>query len=87
MNLSDARQLLGLVNGYTVDDVRFAFSRAVKAAHPDAGGTGGDMTKLRDARDLLLGAKKTCVPCKGRGRILGRMGSVMCSRCNGDGTV
>ena len=87
---ADARRLLGLFNGYDEDDVRRAFVAAVTAAHPDAGGQGGDLDMLSQARDTLLllyGVNIACPQCLGRGSIRGRFGNVPCGRCEGAGNV
>jgi hypothetical protein len=67
-----------------------AFRRKVKEDHPDAGGNGGDMALLTEAKDLLVAAlcgKNTCVQCSGRGTIKARLGSVECGKCHGEGIV
>jgi hypothetical protein len=49
-----ARRLLDVDVGASEQDLRRAFRRAVRAAHPDGGGTCGDLAMLRRARDVLL---------------------------------
>jgi hypothetical protein len=46
--------LLGLVPPYSEEDVRRAYRRLAKAAHPDAGGSSAEFVKLKDARDTAL---------------------------------
>lgn len=53
-SLVAARQLLDVCPGASEQDLRRAFRRAVRAAHPDGGGSSGDLAALRTARDLLL---------------------------------
>jgi hypothetical protein len=72
--------------------VRHAFAEAVKAAHPDAGGTGGDIQVLKEARDYLLCVadpathqKPACVFCGGRGNISFGFTTTVCTRCRGTG--
>jgi hypothetical protein len=54
MALAEAIALLGVAANYTKEDVIAAFRRAVKKAHPDAGGTAEMFQKLVKARDRLL---------------------------------
>ena len=49
-----ARELLGVAPGAGEQDLRRAFRRAARVAHPDSGGQVGDVAALRAARDLLL---------------------------------
>ena len=49
-----ARQLLDVRPDAGEQDLRRAFRRAARVAHPDGGGTSGDLAALRAARDLLL---------------------------------
>jgi DnaJ-class molecular chaperone len=90
MRAAEARQILGLHNGYTAEDVRQAFVAAAMAQHPDAGGKGGDLDAISCARDILLqmlGGIISCPQCRGRGSIKARFGSVPCGRCEGEGTI
>lgn len=48
------REVLGLNGHSTETDVRAAFARLVKAAHPDAGGSAGAFERLVRARDEAL---------------------------------
>jgi curved DNA-binding protein CbpA len=47
--------LLGLVEGASAVDIRAAHRRAMRQAHPDAGGDGAQAARLNAARDFLLG--------------------------------
>ena len=92
MRLKDAAKLLGLFNGSIInpDAIRAAFVTAVHTTHPDAGGRGGDLDAITQARDILLqniGAETPCPQCAGRGSIKARLGSVPCGRCEGEGTI
>jgi hypothetical protein len=49
-----ARQLLDVTIDVSEPDLRRAFRRAVRVAHPDGGGSSGDLAALRSARDVLL---------------------------------
>jgi hypothetical protein len=62
MPLEEARQLLGVPQDYTKDDVLRAFRRAAMKAHPDQGGTAEMFRVLVEARDRLLGALGTKAP-------------------------
>ena len=50
-----ALELLGVVEGASEADIRAAHRRAMRAAHPDAGGSGALAARLNAARDFLLG--------------------------------
>jgi hypothetical protein len=50
-----ALALLGLREGASEEDIRAAYRRAMRAAHPDAGGDAVLAARLNAARDLLLG--------------------------------
>jgi hypothetical protein len=62
MPLAEARAMLGVPADYTEEDVKTAFRRAVKKAHPDLGGTAEDFCRLVEARDRLLAALGTSAP-------------------------
>lgn len=90
MTPREARRILGMVNGYTVEAVREMWLSKVRAAHPDAGGCGGNLDDITTARDVLisaLGGETSCKQCLGRGYIKARLGSVECGRCGGEGTA
>jgi hypothetical protein len=56
MPLAEAMRLLRVAENYSRDDVISTFRKAVKRAHPDAGGTAEMFRKLVEARDRLLAA-------------------------------
>lgn len=58
-----ALALLDLEPNYGADDVRRAYVNAVKKMHPDAGGKGGDINALTQARDVLLQTLRSEVSC------------------------
>lgn len=99
MTFEDAARVLGVkLNGLTENEVRLAFARAVKLAHPDTGGKGNDesvnIDRAKKARDKLIAyvgdgenpVDGSCKPCKGTGTIMGlsRFGS-QCPTCKGTG--
>ena len=53
----DCWSLLGIPRGASADEVKSAYARRVRDAHPDAGGTGDGLTMslLKAARDEALG--------------------------------
>lgn len=51
-----AAAVLGLVYPFTKQDVRGAFRRRAKLAHPDKGGKADEFIRLREAHDHLLDA-------------------------------
>jgi hypothetical protein len=54
MSLSEARAILGVEPGATPDEVKAAYTRLMRLAHPDKGGTSGLASQLNAARDRLL---------------------------------
>lgn len=101
MTFDEACRVLGVrLKGLTENEVRLAFSSAVKLAHPDVGGgyggTAQNMQRLRDAKYLLLklveekpySNTSRCEACKGKGTVAGtsRFGA-MCKACGGRGVV
>lgn len=54
LGLKEARDLLGVDEGATKDEIRAAYSRLMRMAHPDHGGTAGLAAQLNAARDRLL---------------------------------
>jgi hypothetical protein len=57
-SLDEAAELLGLTGKATADEIRNAFRRAMKSAHPDQGGSDAAVRALTRARDMLLEAIK-----------------------------
>lgn len=55
MSVADARSILGVEAGASPEQIREAYRRLMKAAHPDRGGTRGLASQLNAARDALLG--------------------------------
>lgn len=55
MDMADARAILGVEEGATVEEIRLAYARLMRQAHPDHGGTDGLAAQLNAARDRLLG--------------------------------
>ena len=51
---SEARQLLGLSEGASVEEIRAAHRRLIAKVHPDAGGSQGLATRVNAARDALI---------------------------------
>lgn len=89
-----ALQTLGLTDPVTREEIGAAWKRAVRAAHPDAGGA-GDVAELGRARDKLLsdadiydralancGKNTSCKMCGGQGTVRGRFGAIPCTSCN-----
>jgi hypothetical protein len=57
MTLSEARSIMGVEEGATVEEIRIAYARLMRQAHPDHGGTDGLAAQLNAARDRLLGRR------------------------------
>ena len=55
---SEARNLLGVGEGATVEDIRAAHRRLITKVHPDAGGSAGLATRVNAARDALIAELK-----------------------------
>jgi hypothetical protein len=55
LSLAEARTILGVEEGATVAEVRTAYARLMRLAHPDHGGSHGLAAQLNAARDRLLG--------------------------------
>ena len=53
MSETEARSILGVGANATVEDVQAAYSRLMRLAHPDKGGTDGLAAQLNAARDRL----------------------------------
>lgn len=57
MALSEARSILGVAEGATAEEIKSAYARLMRQAHPDHGGSDGLAAQLNAARDRLLGRK------------------------------
>jgi hypothetical protein len=55
MSLEEARSILGVGPDATQKEIKAAYSRLIRMAHPDKGGTTGLASQLNAARDRLLG--------------------------------
>ena len=54
MSAEDARRILGVEPGATRQEIQAAYTRLMRMAHPDHGGTAGLAAQLNAARDCLL---------------------------------
>ncbi len=54
MSEQDARSILGVDAEATSEDIQAAYTRLMRRAHPDAGGSAGLAAQLNAARDRLL---------------------------------
>ena len=54
MTATEARAILGVAQTATVPEIQAAYTRLMKRAHPDSGGSTGLATQLNAARDRLL---------------------------------
>lgn len=54
MSLEDARSILGVDAGASPAEIKAAYARLMRMAHPDKGGTTGLAAQLNAARDRLL---------------------------------
>lgn len=54
IGLSEAREILGVSESATEEDIQFAYKKQMQKVHPDKGGSEYFATKLNEARDLLL---------------------------------
>ncbi|MDB5464608.1 MAG: molecular chaperone DnaJ, partial [Phenylobacterium sp.] len=50
----EARSMLGVGGDATPEEIQAAYTRLMRLAHPDKGGTTGLATQLNAARDRLL---------------------------------
>jgi len=55
MSADEARRILGVGPDATKAEIQAAYTRLMRMAHPDAGGTTGLAAQLNAARDRLLG--------------------------------
>ena len=54
MSEQDARSILGVDGEATPEEIQAAYTRLMRRAHPDAGGSAGLAAQLNAARDRLL---------------------------------
>ncbi|MEC9346466.1 MAG: DnaJ domain-containing protein [Pseudomonadota bacterium] len=54
LTVAEAREILGIGPDASADDIRAAYRRLMKDAHPDHGGSAWYAARLNEARDLLL---------------------------------
>lgn len=54
MSVEEARRILGVGPAATRQEIQAAYTRLMRMAHPDAGGTAGLAAQLNAARDRLL---------------------------------
>lgn len=54
LSLSEARAILGVTPEASLQEVKAAYARLIRMAHPDAGGTEGLAAQLNAARDRLI---------------------------------
>ncbi|HEY8571338.1 J domain-containing protein [Phenylobacterium sp.] len=54
MSLDEARSILGVDADATPEEIKEAYTRLMRMAHPDKGGTSGLASQLNAARDRLL---------------------------------
>lgn len=98
MIFTEARRVLGLhaTAELKENDIRIAFARCVRLAHPDVGGGKSgeteNMARYTTAKDTLLrlvGEQDlndgTCMACKGTGSVRGTLFNVVCKSCKGSG--
>lgn len=57
LSIAEAREILGVGEGATVAEIREAYARLMRRAHPDHGGSDGLAAQLNLARDRLLGRR------------------------------
>lgn len=55
MSRDEALAVLGLARGASEADIRAAYMRLMRAAHPDVGGSDWLAARINQARDVLLG--------------------------------
>jgi hypothetical protein len=58
MRPAEARELLNIHVGASVEEIRAAHRRMIARVHPDAGGSAGLATRVNAARDTLLAELK-----------------------------
>lgn len=57
LSLTEARSILGVGPDASKADIKTAYARLIRLAHPDKGGTAGLAAQLNAARDRLLDGK------------------------------
>jgi hypothetical protein len=57
LTTAEARKILGVTEGATARQIREAYTRLMRTAHPDHGGSHGLAAQLNAARDRLLGKR------------------------------
>ena len=57
MSRAEALEVLGLDEGATEAEIRAAWLRLMRAAHPDGGGSDWLATRVNQAKDVLLGKR------------------------------
>jgi len=55
MSEAEARRILGVEAGASKPEIQAAYTRLMRAVHPDKGGTAGLAAQLNAARDRLIG--------------------------------
>ena len=66
MSLAQARAILGVGPAATAADIREAYTRLMRRAHPDHGGTSGLAAQLNAARDRLRARAVRRLSCPAR---------------------
>jgi DnaJ domain len=54
LSLAEARAILGVSPDATLEEIKAAYGRLIRMAHPDVGGTEGLAAQLNAARDRLI---------------------------------
>jgi hypothetical protein len=58
LSVEDAREILGVEDGATLEDIRYAHRQLMKKLHPDTGeGSAALARQVQEARDVLLASK------------------------------
>ncbi len=58
MGPGEARALLGIGEGASLEEIRAAHRRLIAKVHPDTGGLAGLATRVNAARDALIAERK-----------------------------
>jgi hypothetical protein len=56
MGREEAHRILGLTEGASANDIKAAYRRLIKVAHPDHGGSADAAARVNAAKDCLLGS-------------------------------